>query len=132
MTTTDLVMEIFRSRLPRMVRDIVRKEMRDMLGPAKEVHSTWDCSWCGYRNIRFNAGLDHCSVCGAETFTYFIGANDLRVKYSRHPKEHGRTPHRFKANRRKGTRQAHLDCRGPCSGSRAGCVNTTTYSSPSG
>jgi hypothetical protein len=56
------------------------------LGPRTEDAGSWKCSWCGRANVRQHAGLDHCSVCNAEAFTYFTGVeNELRIRYSRPP-----------------------------------------------
>jgi len=54
------------------------------LGPRTENTGFWKCTWCGRANVRHYAGLDHCSECDAEAFTYFTGVeNELRVRYSR-------------------------------------------------
>src|SRR5215831_14390426 len=55
------------------------------LGPRTEDPGSWKCSWCGHANVRQHAGLDHCSACNAETFTYFTWENELGVRYSRRP-----------------------------------------------
>ena len=97
MTTSDIIGEFFREHAPGLVRDIVRKEMSVMFGKVHEKPSAWVCTWCKYKNLRFNAGMDHCSVCGAETLTYFVASGELRVKFSRNPKQHQR-PRRFTAS----------------------------------
>jgi hypothetical protein len=56
------------------------------LGPRTENAGSWKCTWCGHANVRQRAGLDHCSVCNAETLTYFTGVeNEMRVRYSCSP-----------------------------------------------
>src|SRR5215471_20636155 len=55
------------------------------LGPRTEDPGSWKCSWCGRANVRQRAGLDHCSACNAEAFTYFTFENELRVRYTRRP-----------------------------------------------
>jgi hypothetical protein len=106
MTTIDLIYEFARERLPVLVRDIVRKEMRDLLNKVECDRATWRCTWCDYVNVRFNAGMDHCSACGAETMTYFVAAGDLRVRYSRNPKCQRNRAHA----RSRARRSPHLDC----------------------
>lgn len=118
MTTCDLIAEFARERLPGIVHDIVRDEMRDLLKQIEIEHAAWICAWCGYRNIRLNAGLDHCSVCGAETVTQFAAAGELHVRYTRNPK-HAKSRAR---------RSPHLDCV-----AIAGCKSSsTTYTSQCG
>ncbi len=46
------------------------------------IHVTWRCSWCRYVNVRLNAGLDHCSACGAETLTQFNGEDILSIRHT--------------------------------------------------
>ena len=56
------------------------------LGLRIENAGSWKCSWCGRTNVRQCAGLDHCSACNAEAFTYFTGVeNELRIRYSSPP-----------------------------------------------
>ena len=54
------------------------------LGSRTENAGSWKCTWCGHANVRQREGLDNCSACNAETFTYFTGMeNELLVRYSR-------------------------------------------------
>lgn len=105
MTTTDLIYEFARDRLPGLVRDIVREEMRDLLSKIPCERAVWECTWCGYKNIRINAGLDHCSVCGSEVMTYFMAAGDLRVRYAKRPPDRCRNSSR--RGRNKATGEPH-------------------------
>src|SRR5260370_20776410 len=71
--------------LRRIAESVVERRGRVCrLGPRTEDAGSWKCSWCGRANVRQHAGLDHCSVCNAEAFTYFTGVeNEMRVRYSR-------------------------------------------------
>ena len=54
--------------------------------PRTEKAGSWKCTWCGRANVRLYYGLDHCSTCNAEAFTYFTGVeNELGVRYSHRP-----------------------------------------------
>jgi len=72
--------------LKRIAESVVERRYRGCsLGPRTEDPGSWKCSWCGCANVRQHAGLDHCSACNAETFTYFIFENELHVRYTRRP-----------------------------------------------
>lgn len=110
MTASDLIGEFARDRLPGLIRDIVKEEMRELLKQIDADRGVWTCSWCGYKNVRLNAGLDYCSACGAETMTHFVAAGELRVRYTRNPSRS----------------RPHLDC-----AAIAGCKSSTTvYQGP--
>src|SRR5215467_7417860 len=72
------------------------------LGPRTEDPGSWKCSWCGRANVRQHAGLDHCSACNAEAFTYFTFENELHIRYSRRPLRLSDGPVRFNSNGLKG------------------------------
>ena len=80
-----------RSRIVDLVFDEIRPtvilarivNMACSLGPRIESPGSWKCTWCGRVNVRERAGLDHCSACNAETFTFTGMENELRVRYSR-------------------------------------------------
>ena len=72
--------------LKRIAECVVERRYRGCsLGPRTEDPGSWKCSWCGRANVRQRAGLDHCSACNAEAFTYFTFENELRVRYTRRP-----------------------------------------------
>src|SRR5215469_7820698 len=72
--------------LKRIAESIVKRRYRGCsLGARTEDPRLWKCSWCGRANIRQHAGLDHCSACNAEAFTYVTFENELQVRYTRRP-----------------------------------------------
>ena len=72
--------------LKRIAESVVERRYRGCsLGSRTEDPGSWKCSWCGRANARQHAGLDHCSACNAEAFTYFTFENELRVRYTRRP-----------------------------------------------
>src|SRR5262249_62061883 len=56
----------------RIAESVVERRRRVCrLGPRTENAGSWKCTWCGHANVRQREGLDNCSACNAETFTYF-------------------------------------------------------------
>src|SRR5215831_9509338 len=78
------------------------------LGPRTEDPGSWKCSWCGHANVRQHAGLDHCSACNAETFTYFTWENEMGVRYSRRLLPSSDRAARFNSNGLKGMQQPSM------------------------
>src|SRR5215470_16179502 len=72
--------------LKRIAESVVERRNRGCsLAPRTEDPGSWKCTWCGRSNVRQHAGLDHCSACNAEAFTYFTFENELHVRYTRRP-----------------------------------------------
>ena|SRR5262245_1976348 len=79
------------------------------LGLRIENAGSWKCSWCGRTNVRRRAGLDHCSACNAEAFTYFTGVeNELRIRYSRPPLRLSDRAVRFNSNGLRGVQEPSM------------------------
>ncbi len=96
--------------LKRIAESLVERRCRVCrLGPRTEDAGSWKCSWCGRANVRQRAGLDHCSACNAEAFTYFTGVeNELRVRYSRPPLRLSDKAVRFNSNELKGVQEPSI------------------------
>jgi hypothetical protein len=89
--------------LKRIAESAVERRWRGCsLGPRTVDPGSWKCSWCGRANVRQHAGLDHCSACNAEAFTYFTFENELHVRYSRRPLRWSDRAVRFNSNRLRG------------------------------
>src|SRR5262245_27965165 len=71
----------------RIAESVVERRRRVCrLGPRTENAGSWKCTWCGHANVRQREGLDNCSACNPDTFTYFTGMeNEVLVRYSRPP-----------------------------------------------
>lgn len=88
---------------------------RETLGTRKELPTTWQCTWCKYKNVRQWAGLDRCSVCGAIVMTRYVMDNELEVRFSQRPW------------------RRHLDCQSPVVAPlsrgdlRTGKISTETF-----
>jgi len=89
--------------LKRIAESVVERRNRGCsLAPRTEDPGSWKCSWCGRANVRQHAGLDHCSACNAEAFTYLTFENELHVRYSRRPLRLSDRAVRFNSNGLKG------------------------------
>jgi hypothetical protein len=89
--------------LKRIAESVVERRWRGCsLDPRTEDPGSWKCSWCGRANVRQHAGLDHCSACNAEAFTYFTFEKELHVQYSRRPLRLSDRAVRFNFNGSKG------------------------------
>ena len=89
--------------LKRIAESVVERRNRGCsLAPRTEDPGSWKCSWCGHANVRQHAGLDHCSACNAETFTYFTWENETGVRYSRRLLPSSDRAARFNSNGLKG------------------------------